>query len=290
MSLLRQRMIEDLTIRNYSPRTIEIYVDRVAKFAQHFGQSPDKLGLEEIRAFQLFLVQEKKCSWALLNQTVCALRLFYRVCLGQTWMIDHIPYAKLPKKLPVVLSLDEVADVIGALTNLKHRTLLMTLYATGARISEALALQVPDVDSRRMLIHIRKGKGQKDRFVPLTECHLDQLRLYWKQHRPPTSLFPGRDPKRSLTVKSVQRICTEARNKAGLKKAVSPHTFRHTFATHHLEAGTDLRTLQVWMGHQSLSTTALYLHVAAHVPNQQRHRHDLLATALDAQAPAPGFK
>jgi integrase/recombinase XerD len=290
MTLLRQRMIEDLTIRNYSPRTIEVYVDRVAKFAQHFGQSPDNLGIEQVREFQLFLVRQKKCSWAVLNQTVCALRFFYRTCLGKSLIIDHIPYAKLPKKLPVVLSLDEVAEIFGAVANLKHRTLLMTLYATGARISEALALQLADVDSRRMLIHIRAGKGQKDRFVPLTDAHLERLRLYWKQYRPATWLFSGRNPNRSLSVKSVQTICSKARRKAGIKKVVSPHTFRHTFATHHLEAGTDLKTLQVWLGHNSLNTTSAYLHVAANVPNRQHRRHDLLASAIDAHASGVGAK
>jgi site-specific recombinase XerD len=141
-----------------------------------------------------------------------------------------------------------------------------------------------------MLIHIRKGKGQKDRFLPLTKCHLDQLRQYWKQHRPPTWLFPGRDVGAPLTRGAAEKICTKARKKAGLNKTVSPHTFRHTFATHHLEACTDLRTLQVWMGHESLRTPAVYLHVAAHVPGQHRHRPDLLATALDAQATGTGAK
>jgi integrase/recombinase XerD len=284
MSILRQRMIEDLTIRNYSPRTIEVYVDRVAKFAQHFGQSPDNLGIEQVREFQLFLVQKKKCSWAVLNQTVCALRFFYRVCLDQPLMIEHIPYARLPKKLPVVLSTDEVRSLFDAASNLKHLTLLMTLYATGARISEALALQIGDVDSRRMVLHIRHGKGAKDRYVPLSQALLERLRLYWRENRPPTWLFPGTDPDRSLSVGSAQRICSNARRKAGLTKTVTPHTLRHTFATHHLEAGTDLRTLQVWMGHRSLSTTAVYLHVAVQASGNGRQKRDLLAPVVNPEA------
>jgi integrase/recombinase XerD len=285
MSLLRQRMIQDLTIRNYSPRTVEVYVDRVAKFAQYFGRSPDLLGPAEIREFQLFLVETKKCSWDMLNQTVCALRFFYRTSLGKNWMIKHIPFAKQPKKLPVVLSREEVARVFAVVDNLKHRTLLTTLYATGVRISEALALEVRDLDSSRMLVHVRCGKGQKDRYVPLTRTHLDLLRLYWKHYRPRVVLFPGRDPERPLTRGSAESICVQIRAKAGLRKALTPHTFRHSFATHHLEAGTDLRTIQPWLGHRSLSSTAVYLRVAADAPSPYRERHDLLAAALETSEP-----
>lgn len=286
MSILRQRMIEDLKIRNYSPRTIEVYVDRVAKFAQYFGQSPEKLGPAEIREFQLFLVETKKSSWAEFNQTVCALRFFYKVCLDKTWMVNHIPFPKQPKKLPVVLSREEVTELFGAVSNLKHRTLLMTLYATGARVSEGLALQIRDVDSSRMVIHIRKGKGKKDRYVPLSMTLLERLRLHWKQYRPPTCLFPGRDPQAALTIGTAQKICTKARRMAGLSKTVSPHTLRHTFATHHLEAGTDLRTIQVWMGHRSLGTTAMYLHVAVQAPGHSHGALDLLRPILEAEAEA----
>ncbi len=282
MNFLRQRMIEDLTIRNYSPRTIKIYIDRVAKFAQFFGRSPDKLGPAQIREFQLFLVQTKKCSWTQLNQTVCALRFFYNTSLGRTRMIDHIPYPKQPKKLPVVLSRDEVASLFGALDNLKHRTMLMTLYATGVRLAELLDLQVREIDSRRMLIGIRQGKGGKDRYVPLSQRLLAQLRLYWKLHRPPTWLFPGSDLQARMNPSSVQKICGKAARKAGLAKKVTPHTFRHTFATHHLEAGTDLRTIQVWMGHACLRTTAVYLHVATQTPG--RIPLDLLTPLLHSEA------
>ncbi len=174
MTPLRQRMIEDLTIRNYSPRTIDIYIDRLAKFAQYFGQSPDRLGPAHIREFQLFLVQTKKASWSQYNQSVCALRFFYRVCLGKPWMIEHIPFPKQPKRLPVVLSRQEVQRLFEALSNVKHRTILMTLYATGLRVSEALALQIPDIDRERMLLRVRQGKGH--RYVPLSATLLDQRR------------------------------------------------------------------------------------------------------------------
>lgn len=220
----------------------------------------------------------------MLNQTVCALRFFFKICLGKEWMIEHIPYAKLPKQLPVVLSRDEVGSVFSAVSNLKHRTILMTLYATGGRISEALALQVRNVDSRRMVIHIRHGKGAKDRYVPLSAALLDHLRLYWREYRPPTILFPGKDPGQPLSRSAIERVCTKVACASGLTKNLSPHTFRHTFATHHLEAGTDLRTLQVWMGHSSLSTTAIYLHVAVQASGSGRQKFDLLAPVLHADA------
>lgn len=282
MSPLRQRMIEDLTIRNYAPRTIEIYVDRVAKFAQYFGQAPDQLGPTHVREFQLFLVQTKQASWALVNQTVCALRFFYRVCLGKTWMVQHIPFPKRPKKLPVVLSQQEVKRLFSALSNLKHRTIVMTLYATGLRLAEGMALQLPDIDSQRMLVHVRDGKGAKDRYVPLSEALLEQLRTYWKQVRPPHWLFPGADLQRPLTRGTVQKVCARAARKAGLSKKVSPHTLRHSFATHLLEGGTDLRTIQALLGHRHLSTTMIYLHVAAQARGHKEKATDLLRQALEA--------
>ncbi len=281
MSLLRQRMIEDLTIRNYSPRTIKVYIERVAQFARHFGQSPDQLGVEHIREFQLYLVQTKKTSWSQFNQSVCALRFFYRVCVGKTWMIEHIPFPKQEKKLPVVLSPQEVQLFLGALANIKHRTIVMTLYATGLRIAEALQLQLWDIDSQRMLIRVRQGKGRKDRYVPLAETLLEQLRRYWKHYRPALWLFPGADPDRSLTIGAVEKVCTRATRKAGLSKKVTPHTLRHSFATHLLEAGTDLKTIQVWLGHRHLGTTSIYLHVATEAPGHGAKATDLLRAVLD---------
>ena len=281
MTRLRQRMIEDLTIRNYSPRTIKVYVERVAKFAQYFGQSPDELGPAHIRAFQVFLIETKKSSWTQFNQSVCALRFFYRVCLGKPWMIEHIPFPKQPKRLPVVLSRQEVQRLFEAVSNLKHRTILMTLYATGLRIAEALALQIPDIDRERMLIRVRQGKGAKDRYVPLSETLLEQLRCYWRYYRPGYWLFPSTDPRRALTASTVQRVCAKAARKAGLSKRVTPHTLRHSFATHHLEAGTNLKTIQVLLGHRNLNTTSIYLHVAAQAPGQSRDALDLLAPALE---------
>lgn len=288
MSTLRKRMIEDLKIRNYSPRTIEIYIDRVAKFAQYFNQSPDRLTSEHIREFQRYLVEDKKCSWSQLNQTVCALRFFYRVCLDKPDIIEYIPYAKQPKSLPVVLSRGEVHRLLEAARDLNHRTVLMLLYGTGLRISEALALRVGDVDSQRMVIHVRAGKAGKDRYLPLAESLLEQLRVYWLVHRPGTFLFPGRDPRKAVSGRTVRKMCRQAAEQAGLSKTVTPHTLRHSFATHHLEAGTDIKTIQMWLGHRSLTTTSVYLHIATASRASRSQSDDLLAGVLPSRGqPTP---
>jgi|TARA_B100001971_G_scaffold203645_1_gene218796 site-specific recombinase XerD len=275
-------MIEDLRIRNYSDRTIPLYVNRVAKFAQYFGRSPHLLGPAEIRQYQVFLTKKKNRSWSEFKQTVCALRFFYRVCLNQEWIIEHIPFPRPEKKLPVILSLQEIDRFFEGIGNLKHRTLLLTIYATGLRISEALHLHLEDIDSARRLVRVRQGKGHKDRYVPLSETLLRQLRTYWKEDRPGPWLFPGADSQRPLGVRSVQRVCQRAAAKAALSKGVTPHRLRHCFATHLLEAGTDLKTIQVLLGHRSLSTTSVYLHVAAASTSRT---HDLLKAALSAAAP-----
>jgi|TARA_B100000315_G_scaffold258533_1_gene311050 site-specific recombinase XerD len=275
-------MIEDLRIRNYSDRTIPLYVNRVAKFAQYFGRSPHLLGPAEIRQYQVFLTKKKNRFWSEFNQTVCALRFFYRVCLNQEWIIEHIPFPRPEKKLPVILSLQEIDRFFEGIGNLKHRTLLLTIYATGLRISEALHLHLEDIDSARRLVRVRQGKGHKDRYVPLSETLLRQLRTYWKEDRPGPWLFPGADSQRPLGVRSVQRVCQRAAAKAALSKGVTPHRLRHCFATHLLEAGTDLKTIQVLLGHRSLSTTSVYLHVAAASTSRT---HDLLKAALSAAAP-----
>lgn len=191
-------------------------------------------------------------------------------------MIEHIPFPKQEKKLPVILSREEVARVFQTVENLKHRTMLMTIYATGLRISEALSLELPDIDRSRMLLRVRQGKGKKDRYVPLSETLLEQLRSYWRHYRPGSWLFPGQDPRQPLEKSSIQRVCQEAGRRAGLTKRVHPHPLRHCFATPLLEAGTDLRTIQVWLGHRSLQTTSVYLHVAAQAPASMPPAQDLL--------------
>ena len=281
MTALRERMIADLRIRNYSPRTIECYTQRVAAFARHFGKSPTELGPEHIRAYQTFLVETKGASWTLFNQTVCALRFLYGTTLQQRDVIEQIPFPRQPKRLPVVLSRAEVARFFAAVPSLKHRTVLMTMYATGLRLSEALGLRVSDVDGGRRCLRVAQGKGQKDRYTLLPPTLLQQLRAYWKVARPSSWLFPGGRPDLPLTATAIQRRCAPAARRAGLAKRVSTHTMRHCFATHLLEAGTDLRTIQQLLGHGRLDTTAVYLHVASAREGRLRTT-DLLAGTASA--------
>jgi site-specific recombinase XerD len=280
MSILRQRLIDDLEIRNYSQRTIDVYVRAVALFAQHFGRSPERLGADEIRRYLIFLVQSKKVSWCVFNQTVCGLRFFYQNTLERPWMVEQIPYPKREMKLPVILSPQEVTRFFSAITNLKHRTLFMTLYATGLRVAEAVHLLVTDIDSQRMLVRVEQGKGRRDRYVPLPATLLECLRSYWRKYKPKTWLFPGTDPERPLTTAAAQHVCVQIRKKVPFQKPISCHTLRHCFATHLLEAGVDLKTIQMYLGHRSLRTTSLYLHVATDPEGLRRNAHDLLQSTL----------
>jgi integrase/recombinase XerD len=255
-------MLQELRLRNYSPHTQRAYIRCLANFAKHFRTAPDRLGPEHIRAYQLFLVQQKKLSWSPFNQTVCALRFFYHDVLHRKWMIEHIPYPRHERKLPVVLSPAEVAALFQNTPNFKHRAILMTIYAAGLRVSELISLRLTDIDRQRQLICVRQGKGHKDRQVMLSPKLLEMLQLYWKKYRPMSWLFPGQHPQRPITPITVWRICQQARAAAQLAKPVSPHTLRHCFATHLLEEGTDLRRIQILMGHRNLKTTARYLHVS----------------------------
>jgi integrase/recombinase XerD len=262
MTALRRRMIEDMTLRNLAPRTIQVYVERVAAFARHFHASPECLGPDHIRAYMLHLVQERHVSWSYYNQTRCALQFLYRVTLHRDDLGEDVPCPKQPRKLPVVLSLEEVTQFLGAITYRKHRVLLMTAYASGLRVSEVTQLRVADIDSQRMVIRIRQAKGQKDRFVGLSPRLWEILRQYWKAAQPGAYLFPGAQPDQPLSSSAVHRICQAARRRSGLDKRVTVHTLRHSFATHLLEDGANVRTIQILLGHRSLSTTARYLHVA----------------------------
>jgi integrase/recombinase XerD len=276
MTLLRERMAEDLRIRNYSPRTVECYVSMMARFAREFGKPPGQLGPAEIRAFQVRLI-ESKASWTQFNQAVCALRFFYRVTLPRDFAVEHIPFAKTKKKLPTVLSVDEVRRLLGAVTNIKHRAVLSLIYATGARLSEATHLQVGDIDGARMTVHIRCGKGGKPRMVPMSAALRELLRAYWLVERPCGYLFPGVTPDRPLHDNSVQKVCARARLRARIDKPASVHTLRHSYATHLLELGVDLRTIQKLLGHSSLSTTAIYVHVTGRLLDAANKAIDLLA-------------
>jgi site-specific recombinase XerD len=261
MSPLRRRMIEDMTVRNLSPATQRSYLHAVTKFSRHFSRPPDRLGLEDVRAFQVHLVSTG-ISWPALNQTVCALRFFYGVTLGQGEIPERIPYAREPRKLPVVLNADEVVRFLEAVPSLKTRAALTTAYAAGLRASETVSLKVADIDSVRMVIRIEQGKGGKDRTVMLSAQLLGILRTYWRLARPKHWLFPGRDDTKPIDVQGLHAACRSACAAAGLAKRVTVHTLRHSFATHLLENGTDIRIIQVLLGHANLSSTARYTRVS----------------------------
>ena len=262
MSPVRRRMIEDMTIRNLSPATQRSYIHAVSKFSQYFHRSPERLGLEDVRAYQVHLAS-KGVAWASLNQVVCALRFFYGVTLGHGTIPERIAYAREPRKLPIVLSADEVVSFLEAIPSLKSRTALTTVYAAGLRVSEVVFLKVTDIDSQRMVIRVEQGKGGRDRYVMLSPQLLRILRAYWRRLTRPTRwLFPGRDGERPLEPTVLHAACRSARIAAGLSKHVTVHTLRHSFATHLLENGADIRVIQVLLGHASLSSTARYTQVA----------------------------
>jgi integrase/recombinase XerD len=261
MSPLRRRMIDDMTVRNLSPATQRSYVHAVAKFARFFGRSPEKLDLEDVRAFQVHLVAGGM-SWPALNQSVCALRFLYGVTLRQADLPERIAYAREPQKLPVVLSTEEVVWFLEAVPSLKCRAALTTAYAAGLRASEVASLKVADLDSSRMVIRVQQGKGGRDRYVMLSPQLLGILRVYWRLARPPHWLFPRHDGEHPIHPTTLNAACRSACAAAGLGKRVTVHTLRHSFATHLLESGTDIRIIQALLGHRNVNTTARYAQVA----------------------------
>jgi integrase/recombinase XerD len=260
MTPLRQRMIEDMQLRNMSTETIKGYVGYVAQFARHFGRSPEILTPEHARQFQLHLL-ERKVSWSTFNQSLCALRFFYGTTLGRKDFVKRLPFGKKPKRIPVVLSRDEIVKLLQCIPSRKKRMVLTTMYATGLRVGEAVRLGVNDIDSRRMTILVSRGKGNKQRLVPLSPKLLTELRLFWQTHHNPVWLFPSRLPDRHLGIAVLEKSCQKAKRRAGLTRHFSTHALRHTFATELLEAGVDLFSIQKILGHQSLCTTARYTHV-----------------------------
>jgi site-specific recombinase XerD len=279
-------MIEDMQLRNRSPVTTKAYVRYVAQFAKFFGCSPEKLAPEHVRQYQLHLLR-KKVSWSTFNQSVCALRFLYGTTLGRQDYIPRLPFGKKPRRIPVVLSRDEVLKLLQCIPSRKQRMLLTTMYATGLRVGEAVQLRVADIDSRRMTILVGRGKGNKQRLVPLSQKLLTELRLFWKTHRNPVWLFPGRRPDQPLTAESVGAVLRRAKVQAGLKRRFNTHTLRHTFATELLEAGVDLFSIQKILGHRSLSTTALYTHVRRSHLQEACQSLDLLPLEQLRQGPVP---
>jgi site-specific recombinase XerD len=255
-------MLEDLQLRNYSPTTVRIYLHAIAEFAEHFGTPPDQLNAEHIRRYQIFLIKEKKVSQPTFVQVVCALRFFYTHTLHRKIAIDRIPFPRRERKLPLILSRDEVQGLLEAARSIRHRTMLAILYASGLRVSEVARLKVTDIDRSRNVLWVRHGKGGKDRQALLPPKLRDLLRCYWRSQRPTDWLFPSSDPSQPISPKAVFFACRKAAEVAGIAKSVHPHLLRHAFATHLLEAGVDLRTIQILLGHANLTTTARYLQVS----------------------------
>ena len=262
MTPLRQRYIEDLQLEHFSPSTIKVYVNAVSVFARHFGKSPEELDEEDVRRFLVHLIQDRGVARGTYIVYLAALRHLYHVTLKRPGRLDGLPRRNREHKLPVVLSQEEAQRLFAVVKNLKHKALLMVAYDSGLRLSELLNLRVEDIDSDRMVIRVCRGKGQKDRYARLTPGLLDVLREYWKAYRPRTWLFPGEKLDQRYNIATPGQILKKLCRKAGIKKRVTMHTLRHSFATHLLEAGTNLRIIQTFLGHGSLRTTALYTHVS----------------------------
>jgi integrase/recombinase XerD len=289
MTALRQRMLEDMKIRNLALNTQDSYLRQVSQFARHFGKSPDFLGQEEIRSYQIYLTQEKKLAPGSVTIAVSALRFLYKVTLRREWNLDDIiPAPKTPKKLPIILSPEEVLEFLSWVPEGKHRTILTICYAAGLRITEAVSLQAHHIDSQRMVIRVEQGKGQKDRYVMLSCKLLDILRQWWRIARPQIWLFPGDRPEQHIGRSAVELVCKQTRRLYHIAKPITPHSMRHAFAVHLLERGVDVRTIQLLLGHRSLATTARYLRMSTSKVCSTASPLDLLPQPLPpASTPTP---
>ena len=284
MTTLRRRMMEDMQLRNLSQHTQDAYVQQVSQFARHFNRSPEVLGPEEIRSYQVYLKNERKLAPSSIIIAVAALRFLYKITLRKDWSLEEvIPTPKMPQKLPIVLSLEEVLQFLGSVRCIKHRTILTACYAAGLRVSEAVCLKVTDIDSKRMVIRIEQGKGRMDRYVMLSAKLLQILRDWWRVDRPKGWLFCGDAVGSHIGRHTVEWACQKARRRCRIPKPITPHGLRHAFAVHLLESGTDVRTIQLLLGHRSLATTATYLRIATTKVCSTRRPLDLLPQALDAK-------
>ena len=287
MTSLRQRMTEDMQVRNLALNTQTCYLLQVTLFARHFNKSPELLGPADIRAYQVYLTNEKKLAPTSVLIAVAALRFLYKVSLQKDWRFaDVIPAAKKPQTLPVVLSPEEVLHFLNCVASTKHRAILTTCYAAGLRISEAICLQPTDIDSQRMVIRVEQGKGQKDRYVMLSPKLLETLKNYWRAVRPKGCLFEGNGAAQPIHRSSVELACQKARRISGIRKPITPHSMRHAFAVHLLESGTDIRTIQLLLGHRSLATTARYLRIATSKVCATSSPLDLLPQPIPIASPA----
>jgi integrase/recombinase XerD len=263
MTSLRLRMLEDMQIRNLAVNTQESYVQQVSLFARYFNRSPEQLGPEEIRTYQVYLTKEKKLATGSILIAISAFRFLYKVTLKKDWTFaDIIPAPKKPQTLPVVLSPEEVLQFLACVASRKHRAILTTCYAAGLRVSEAIALTPPAIDSKRMVVRVEQGKGMKDRYVMLSPKLLEILRSWWRVERPEHWLFPSDMPGQHIGRSAVEQECQKAHGICKIPKPITPHSMRHAFAVHLLEQGTDVRTIQLLLGHRSLATTAKYLRIA----------------------------
>lgn len=276
MTPLRQKMINEMKLRGFSVRTQQSYVDAVAGLARFFNQSPDRLNKEKLRAYLLHLMEERNLSWSSCNVAVSAFRFLYGETLGDDSMRLAIPPRKKVNQLPEILSAEELEDLFAGAANPKHRMLLMTTYAGGLRVSEVVKLKIKDIHSERMLIRVDQGKGKKDRYTILSERLLKELRIYWTMFRPRLWLFPSKDPSKPMHIGTAQKIYYTAKKRAKIKRGRGIHTLRHCFATHMLEAGEDVRTIQMLMGHSSILTTMVYLQVTRKKLEKTKSPLDLL--------------
>jgi integrase/recombinase XerD len=266
MTQQRRMMLEELQRRNYSQRTAEAYLRAVTEFAKHFHRAPDQLNQDHIREYQAYLFRERKLSSSTVSQHVAALRFFYVKTLKRSYLPDEIPFPKQRRRLPIIFSQEEVARLIDFAANPLHRAVLMTLYSTGIRRGELVKLKVGDIDTQRMVIHVYQGKGNRDREVQLSKTLLEELRRYWRWMRPQTYLFPGYEDycrtDTPISAKAVWHACRQAAKRAGIVKKLSPHSLRHSYATHQLEAGADLASVQNLLGHADVRDTMIYLHLS----------------------------
>jgi site-specific recombinase XerD len=280
ISPLRQRMLDDMAFRNMSTGTQQCYTYAVAGFARYHQTSPDKLGIEHIRDYRRHLLSRGLKAKSI-NPIVGALRFFYGTTLGNKALADQITYARPEDTLPAVLTQDQVLGLLKAECDPMMRTIFITIYAAGLRISEVIRLRTGDINSKRMVIHVRQAKGHKDRYVMLSEPHLAILRKYWRHRQPEGDLlFPGPLLNRPITARSVQRAFREAADRVGLDETVSPHTLRHSFATHLLEQGVDVRVIQVLLGHRNINSTARYARVAINTIRQIQSPLELLVMEM----------
>ena len=286
MTPLRKMMLEELQRRNYSESTTRTYLHIVENFAKHFNRSPDELGPDEIRSYQAHLIEDQKLEARTVGVYTAGLRFLFVKTLRRPCLLEEFPYPKQPRRLPIILSQEEVARLIESASNLFHRAMLMTLYSTGVRRAELCQLKVADIDGDRMIIHVRHGKGGKDRDVPLDTKLRETLREYYRWMRPKTYLFPGTEKgwraDKPISSKAPWEACQEAAQRAGITKCVNPHLLRHSFATHLVENGADLPTVQVLLGHADLRATSIYLHLSQrHLKAAGTPLDQIEVTALD---------